>query len=342
MTGLGPLLVAHLPLVVHAPLLDDPLQVITDPAAWVASWLWPAIFGKDAVGSPDWAASLFSHAFFFTGLDASQCTGPGTGTCSSFSIWSALQTTGYLVLAMAMMLRMVRTMAERKAGAGWNLLLEIPLRGVLGVAAINVSYAALALLMHSSIVVGGTVFDTIMSVTTAGANGESGLTHAIAGILSPADLPIPLILETLSLLYLTALLLASRVAIIFAIAVAPLVIPLYAYNSNNSVLVWWLRLVAQGLLVPIVMGALFAVALVLIQAVNGVQGGAMAVLLGTLTAVVSMWFVGHSITHLLRHLFPEHRSFLANAATFQSRTGFVRNQVATVTRPVTSLVRRGS
>jgi hypothetical protein len=331
-----------LDLVVHAPLLDDPLQVITNPAGWVASWLWPAIFGKDAVGSPDWAATLFSHAFFFSGLDASQCTGPGGGTCSSFSIWSALQTTGYLVLAMAMMLRMIKTWAERRMEGGWSLLYEIPIRGALGVAAINVSYVALAMLMHSSIVVGGTVFDTIMSVTTANAAGEPGLSHAIAGILSPADLPIPLILETLVLLYLTALLLASRVAIIFAIAVAPLVIPLYAYSNNNSVLLWWLRLVAQGLLVPVVMGALFAVALVLIQAVNGVQSGPMAVLLGTMTAVVSMWFVGHSITHLLKHLFPEHRSFLGGAATLQNRTGFVRNQVATVTRPVTAIVRRGS
>jgi hypothetical protein len=333
---------SFLPLVVHAPLLDDPLQVVTDPAGWVASWLWPAIFGKDAVGTPDWAAALFSHAFFFTGLDASQCTGPGGGTCSSFSIWSALQTTGYLVLAMAMMLRMIKTWSERRMDGGWGLLYEIPIRGALGVAAINVSYVALAMLMHSSIVVGGTVFDTIMSVTTGNAAGESGLRQAIAGILSPAGLPIPLILETFALLYLTALLLASRVAIIFAIAVAPLVIPLYAYSNNNSVLLWWLRLVAQGLLVPVVMGALFAVALVLIQAVNGVQGGPMAVLLGTMTAVVSMWFVGHSITHLLKHLFPQHSSFLGGAATLQSRTGFVRNQVSTVTRPVTALVRRGS
>jgi hypothetical protein len=335
-------LLDQLPLALHAPLLDDPLQVITDPAGWVASWLWPAIFGKDAVGSPDWAASLFSHAFFFTGLDASQCTGPGGGTCSSFSIWSALQTTGYLVLAMAMMLRMIKTVLERRTdGAGWGLLLEIPIRGVLGVAAINVSYVALAMLMHSSIVVGGTVFDTIMSVTTANAAGEAGLRQAVAGILSPAGLPIPLILETLALLYLTALLLASRVAIIFAIAVAPLVIPLYAYSSNNSLILWWLRLLAQGLLVPIVMGALFAVALVLIQAVNGVQGGAMAVLLGTMTAVVSMWFVGHSVTHLLKHLFPGHSSFLAGAAVLQARTRFVGSQVATVTRPVTAIVRRG-
>jgi hypothetical protein len=242
---------------------------------------------------------------------------------------------------MAMMLRMIKTVAEKRNNGGWGLLLEIPLRGVLGVAAINVSYAALAMLMHSSIVVGGTVFDTIMSVTTSGASGEPGLAHAVAGILSPADLPIPLILETLALLYLTALLLASRVAIIFAIAVAPLVIPLYAYSNNSSVLVWWLRLIAQGLLVPIVMGAMFAVALVLVQAVNGVDTGPMAVLLGTLTTVVSMWFVGHSIRQLVSHLFPEHRGFLAGASNLQGRTSFVRNQISNVTSPVVSLVRRG-
>ncbi len=312
----------HLPLVtqvaVHAPLLDDPLQVITDPAGWVASWLWPAIFGKDAVAQPDWIASLFARAFFFTGLDASQCTGPGGGACSSFSIWSALQTTGYLVLAMALMLRLVKIWAERRLDGGWGPLYEILIRAALGVAAINVSYVALALLMHSSIVVAGAILDTIMSVTAANAGGEAGLTHAIAGILSPANFPIPLILETLALLYLTALLLASRVAIIFAIAVAPLVIPIYAYSEDNSVIVWWLKLVGQGLLVPIVMGALFPVALIVIQAVNGVQDGALAIVLGTVTAIVSMWFIGHSITHLLRHMFPNHKNLLGGVGTVQS------------------------
>ena len=308
----------HLPLVVHAPLLDDPLQVITDPAGWVASWLWPAIFGKDAVGQPDWVAGLFARAFFFTGLDASQCTGPGGGTCASFSIWAALQTTGYLVLAMAMMLRMVRMMVDARAGVARQLISVVLLRGALGVAAINVSYAALAMLMHSSIVVGGAVFQTIMSVATANAGGEAGLRNAIAGILSPANLPIPLILETLALLYLIVLLLASRVAIIFAIAIAPLVIPMYAYSTDSTLLVWWLRLVGQGLLVPIVMGALFPVALLIIQAVNSVPDGSLALLLGTMTSIVSMWFIGHSITHLLRHLFPNHRNLLGGVATMQA------------------------
>jgi hypothetical protein len=309
-----------LDLVVHAPLLDDPLQVITDPAGWVASWLWPAIFGKDAVGQPDWIASLFSRAFFFTGLDASQCTGPGGGACSSFSIWSALQTTGYLVLAMALMLRLVKivvTPERREQGAKW-FLYDVVIRGAVGVAAINVSYALLAMLMHSSIVVGGAVFQTVMSVATNNAGGEAGLHNAISGILSPANLPIPLILETLALLYLVVLLLASRVAIIFAIAVAPLVIPIAAYGGDSSLFVWWLKLVAQGLLVPIVLGALFPIALIVIQAVNSVPDGSIALLLGTVTSVVSMWFIGHTITHLLKHLFPNHRNFLGGVSTVQS------------------------
>jgi hypothetical protein len=298
----------------------DPLQVITDPAGWVASWLWPAIFGKDAVGQPDWIASLFSRAFFFTGLDASQCTGPGGGACSSFSIWSALQTTGYLVLAMALMLRLVKmvvTPAWREQGTKWWLY-SVILRAAVGVAAINVSYALLALLMHSSIVVGGAVFQTVMSVATNNAGGEAGLHNAIAGILSPANLPIPLILETLALLYLVVLLLVSRVAIIFAIAIAPLVIPIWAYGEDSSLFVWWLKLVGQGLLVPIVIGALFPIALIVIQAVNSVPDGSIALLLGTVTSVVSMWFIGHTITHLLKHLFPNHRNFLGGVSTVQS------------------------
>lgn len=311
-------MIEHLPLAVHAPLLDDgPLQVITDPAGWVASWLWPAIFGRDTVAQPNWVANLFANAFFFTGLDASQCTGPGGGTCSSFSVWSALQTTGYLVLAGALMLRLVSNMVDANLRGAQNariILFDIILRAALGVAAINVSYVALAMLMHSSIVVGSAIFDTIMSVTTNGAGGQAGLQHAVAGILSPANLPIPLILETLVLLYLIGLLLASRVAIIFAIAVAPVILPIYAFSENNSLLVWWLRMIGQGLLVPLVMGAMFPVALIVIQAVNALPDGSLAILLGTVTSIVSMWFVGHSITHLLRHLFPRHQSFSAGFA----------------------------
>jgi hypothetical protein len=334
-------LLDQLPLAVHAPLLDDPFQVITDPAGWVASWLWPAIFGKDQVASPTWVGDLFARAFFFDGLDPSMCRGGTGGNCASLSIWSALQTTGYLVLAMAMMLRLVKLWADRKLAGGWGPLYEIPIRGVLGVAAINVSYAALAMLMHSSIVVGGALFQDIMSITNAGAGGEAGLSHAVAGILSPANLPIPLILETLIIVYLAALLLASRVAMVFAIAVAPLVVPIFAYSGQSSLILWWLRLVGQGLLVPIVMGTLFAVALVVIEAVNSVQGGAMAVLLGTVTAVVALWFVGHSIHNLLRFLFPRHDTFLGAAVTLQTRGGFVRNRVAGVLRPAAAIVRRG-
>lgn len=312
----------------HAPMLvDDPLQVITDPAGWVASWLWAALFGKDATAQPTWVADLFARVFFFTGLDVSNCQGGSGGNCSSFNIWSALQTTGYLVLAMALMLRMVRMMAPGGPGMARSLVWVIIIRAALGVAAINLSYVTLSALMHSSIVIGGALFDNIMSVTTAGASGEAGLSHAIAQILSPANLPIPLILETFVLLYLIALLIASRIAIIFAIAVAPLVVPIWAYNGSATLMSWWLRLIGQGLLVPIVMGALFAVALIVIEAVNGVQGGIVASLLGTITAIVALWFVGHAIRQLIGHLFPEHRGFVAGATTAQGRYRWVRGVI---------------
>lgn len=333
-----------LDLAVHAPLLDDPLQVITDPAAWVASWLWPAIFGKDAVAQPDWAASLFSRAFFFTGLDGSQCTAPGGGTCTTFSIWSVLQTTGYLVLAMAMMLRLVKTMLDEDArdGVARYLLVDVVLRGALGVAAINVSYVALAMLMHSSLVVGGVLFDSIMSVTTANASGQAGLQHALAGIISPANFPIPVILETFALLYLLVLLLASRLAIIFAIAVAPLVIPIYAYSEDSSLITWWLKLLAQGLLVPILIGTLLPIAIIVIQSVNAVSDGELAILLGMVTTIVAMWFIGHSIQRLLGHLFPEHRSFVHGAANAWGRGAFIGNRIRTAASPISAIVRRGS
>lgn len=333
----------QLPLVAHAPaLIDDPLQVLSDPAGWVASWLWGAIFGKDTVAQPTWPADLLARAFFFTGLDPGDCTGGGVGgNCSSFNIWSALQTTGYLVLAMSLLFRMLRDVFDggKRPLAKW-LVFDVIVRAAFGVAAINLSYLVLSMLMKSSLTLGGALFDTIMSVTTGGAPGEAGLRQALVGILSPANLPIALLMETFVFLYLIVLILASRMAIIFAIAVAPLALPVYAFSGSNSLVLWWLRLVAQGLLVPIVMGPLLAVALIVVQAVNGAGGAALAPLFGTITAVVALWLVGHSVGTLLKHLFPEHKSFLANAATAQGRAGFVRSRVGAAISPVTSFIRR--
>ena len=336
-------MVDHLPLA--APLLDDPLQVITDPAGWVQGWLWAAIFGRDQVQDQSWVGVLFSRAFYFTGLDAADCDGGAGGSCSYLAIWSALQTTGYLVLAMALMLRLLRVLfdARRQTGVAQWLVTDVLIRGSLGVAAINVSYATLAMLMHSSIVLGAALFDSIMSVTLSGFAGPQGLQNAITLLLTPANLPIPLILETIVMLYLTALLVASRIAMLFAIAVAPLVIPLWAYSGESSLIVWWLRIVGQGLLVPIVMGALFGVALVVVNAVNGIEPGALAPLLGTVTAVVALWFVGHSIHQLLRFLFPGHQGFFAGVVLWHGRAGFVGARAVSAVRTVTSparLVRR--
>jgi hypothetical protein len=329
-------------LAAHAPLLDDPLQVISDPVGWIQSWLWPAIFGKDTAAQQNWVGTLFSDAFHFTGLEAPpSCSASGGGSCTTFSIWTALQATGYLVLAMSLMLRMLRNMVDpsKRPVAKW-LVFDVIVRGAFSVLAINVSYAVLSTLMHSSIVIGNALFDTIMSVTTAQFAGQAGMAAGVAAIMSPANLPIPLILETLAVLYLTMLILASRVAIIFAIAIAPLVIPVYAYSGQGWLILWWGRLLVQGLMVPVVMGALFAIALVVIQAVNSVNAGMITPLLGTVTAVVSLWFVGHAIGRLLGTIFPEHRGFSAGANTVQGRAGFVRGRIGSAFAPATSLIRR--
>jgi hypothetical protein len=335
----------HLPLASgllapHAPFLDDPLQIISDPVGWLQSWLWPALFGKDTVSQQNWLGDLFSRAFYFTGLDAGACGTPGGGNCSAFSIWAALQASGYLVLGMALLFRMLRNVLDpsKRPVAKW-LVFDVIVRGAGGVLAINVSYPVLAMLMRSSIVIGNALFDNIMSVTSSSFSGQAGLSAGVGAIINWANLPIPILLETLVILYLTALLLASRVAIIFSIAVAPLVIPFYAYHSQTSLIVWWLRLLAQGLMVPVLMGALFAVALVVIQAVNAVNSGPITPVLGTITAVAALWFVGHAIGRLLGTIFPEHKSFFGGASTVHGRSGFIRGRVGGALSPVTGIFR---
>lgn len=306
---------------VQAPLLVDPLQILNDPAAWIESWLGSAVAGNQAVNHPGWLADLFSNAFYYTGFTAPTDCQQRIGSCTDFGIWSALQSSGYLVLGLVLMFRLVKVMTDprRQVRLGQWLVTDVLIRGSLAAFAISVSYLALAQLMQGSISVGGALFENIMSVGWANYSGPGGMSRATATLFSNVP-PIPLLFEALVVLYLTLLVVASRVAMLFAIAVSPLLIPLYAYSGDNALITWWLRIVGQGLLVPVVLGALFAVAMAIILATDSsTAGAAIGPLFGPVTTVASLWFVGHAIRNLLSHLFPSHRTFYQGITTANQR-----------------------
>jgi hypothetical protein len=313
-------------LTAHAPLLDDPLQIVHDPTAWIAGWLGRAVAGNQAVDHPGWLSDLFANAFTYTGFDApASCTGGG-GNCTYYAIWHDLQASGYVVLGMALLFRLFKVVSDqrRQVGLPQFLVTDVLIRGSLAAFAINVSYIALAQLMHSSIAIGDGLFEDIMSIGWGTFSGPDGMHRASAALFSNIP-PIPTLLVGIAVLYLTVLVVASRVAMIFAITVAPLLIPIYAYSGQSSLVVWWLRLVAQGLLVPVVLGAMFAVAMTVILTAESSAGAtAIGPLLSPLTAIAALWFVGHSIQALLKHMFPGHSGFMSGVMTFHARTTFVR------------------
>jgi len=317
-------------LTAHAPLLDDPLQIVHDPTAWVAGWLGKAVAGNQAVDHPGWLSDLFSGAFTYTGFDApASCTGGGGG-CTYFAIWHDLQASGYVVLGMALLFRLFKVVTDGRRGTGLPqfLVTDVLIRGTLAAFAINVSYIALAQLMHGSITIGGALFEDIMSIGWANFSGPDGMHRASLVLFSNVP-PIPALFVSAVVLYLTVLLVASRVAMIFAISVAPLLIPIYAFSGQSSLVVWWLRLVGQGLLVPVVLGALFAVAMSVILTTESSAGASsIGPLLSPLTAVASLWFVGHSIQHLLKHMFPGHSGFMSGMINAHSRSTYVGRLVS--------------
>jgi hypothetical protein len=317
----------HLALVAaHAPYLDDPLQIVHDPTAWIASWLGKAVAGNQAVDHPGWLGDLFSNAFSYTGFEApANCTGGG-GSCTYFAIWRDLQASGYVVLGMALLFRLLKVVMDqrRRTGLAQFLVTDVLIRGSLAAFAINVSYAALTQLMHGSIAIGSALFEDIMSIGFANFSGPNGMHQASIALFSNVP-PIPLLFEAVVVLYLTILVIGSRVAMLFAIAVAPLLIPIYAYSGQSSLAVWWLRIVGQGVLVPIVLGTLFAVAMSVILVTDAsTAASSIGPLLGPVTAVASLWFVGHGIRELLRFLFPGHSGFVSNVVTTHQRTTYLR------------------
>jgi hypothetical protein len=316
-------------LAAHAPMLDDPLQILHDPTVWVASWLGKAVAGNQAVNHPGWLGDLFTNAFNYTGFDSPESCAGGTGTCTYFSIWHSLQASGYVVLGLALMFRMVKVVTERSARGSVPqfLVTDVLIRGSLAAFAINVSYVALAYLMHGSIVIGSALYDDIMSIAWGNFAGPDGMQRATVAMFSNVP-AIPVLAEAIAILYIIVLLLASRVAMLFAISVAPLLIPIYAFSGRSSLLVWWLRIVGQGLLVPIVLGALFPVAMsVILTTETSTAATSIGPLLGPITAVAALWFVGHAIKQLLGYLFPGHSGIMVGFLAAHARVGGYRKLV---------------
>jgi hypothetical protein len=249
---------------------------------------------------------MFSQVFFFTGLDApvecdsSQQT---VGPCAYFGLWRAMAAGSGVIVVLVLLLRMCKILLDsrRQIGVPQWLLADVVIRGLLTVAAVQASYFVLAYAMHTSIGVGDTLFNVAL-----GAGGQEGMAHEVNALANLSLAPFSQILIGIMFVYLIVLIAASRIAMLFAIALGPLLIPLYAYSSNNDLITWWLRILAQGLLVPLAAGALLGVALLAIHSVEGDQ-----VLLGspvgTITTVAALWFVGHAIHKLLSYLFHGHK-----------------------------------
>jgi hypothetical protein len=251
---------------------------------------------------------MFAQVFNFTGLDApldcerSQST---TGTCAFFGIWRATAVASGIVLTLALLLRMCTVLfdSRRQVRVAQWILADVVIRGMVAIVAVQVSYFVLAYGMHGAIVIGAQLFEL-----TTGSSSQDALSNQVNDLLKLHSAPLTQLAIIALMVYLTVLIAASRVAMLFAIAIGPLVIPVYAYSRSSELLVWWTRIVSQGILVPLAAGPLLGVALVAIHTVQASSGGLMSIPVGAITAIASLWFVGHAIQKLLGYMFHGHKS----------------------------------
>jgi hypothetical protein len=306
-------------LLAHAPALatsNDPLQIIRDPVGWVQSWLWAAVFGKEQTDTTTWVGGMFSGVFYFTGLDAPlacEQTQSTTGACAFFGIWRATAVASGIILTLALLLRMCMVLFDgrRQVRVAQWLFADVVIRGMVTLVAVQVSYFVLAFAMRGSIAIGAQLFEL-----TTGTSGQEALSAQVNDLLKLHSAPLTQLAIIGLLMYLTVLIAASRVAMLFAIAVGPLVIPVYAYSRSSELLVWWTRILSQGVLVPLAAGPLLGVALVAIHAVQDTTSGLLSIPIGAITAIAALWFVGHSIQKLLGYMFHGHKSVVHGVSVF--------------------------
>lgn len=302
------------------PLLDadtDPLQILRDPASWVNDWFWGSAFGVKHGDGYAWVGQSLDFLLRVGAAKPGQsCTAGSTDLgCVYFRIWQTMATGGDLLVALALTLRIVRVVSDRRKhrNTARLLIVDVAARGFPAVAAIQLSYTFLVFLLDQSIVLGTLLLDASLSSIP---NETLSLQAAIGQILGGLNGGGLAILVTLLLFaYLMLLITGSRIAVLFGIAIAPLVIPAWVYSEKNDLFRWWARIIAQGLLTPVVLGGLLGVALVAIHT-SSQLGGPLAGIIMLITAAGSLWFVGQAVHKLMGDLFHVHHGLMEGLVFF--------------------------
>lgn len=295
-----------------APYLDiDPLQIVSNPVGWFLGWAIPAVFGHAHNPLDNLMKGLIN------GLDLGStmqlpvdCTSGGQDGCVWWSVWSDLHIVFAPLLGLVLALRALHVLFESKhGGVPMRLLVDTAVRGLTAVAALQVSYPLIATLLGFSVRLGNDLLTSIVAAGIGPAARDTALNTMLTA-MQGQDLWAVLLIAFA--VWVGALVMASRIALLFCFISAPLIIPLFVYSTRQEIAQWWMRMLVQGLLTPIVTGICLGMTLVVVFKTTGTPSLLIGGPLASLMAILCLGFTGKAIKGCIGHLFMGQHSLLAS------------------------------
>jgi hypothetical protein len=182
-------------------------------------------------------------------------------------------------------------------------------RGLTAVAALQVSYPLIATLLGFSVRLGN---DLLISIVAAGIGPAARDTALNTMLTAMQGQDLWAVLLIAFAVWVGALVMASRIALLFCFISAPLIIPLFVYSTRQEIAQWWMRMMVQGLLTPIVTGICLGMTLVVVFKTTGTPSLLIGGPLASLMAILCLGFTGKAIKGCIGHLFMGQHSLMAS------------------------------
>jgi hypothetical protein len=180
----------------------------------------------------------------------------GTGR----NLFHSAQVAGLSMVGIAVAGRALKMALSKDSVSPGMLLVDTAVRAVLTVAMIYSAYDVLLFLFQASCHLGGTLLAAFMN------GADTSTLNKILSKFSGGFEFITQIVGLLMIIYVIFVVVGAKIMFWFAVSIAPLVIPIWAFGAGQQILQWWLKMMVGALLCPIVAGAGIGITLAFGQA----------------------------------------------------------------------------
>jgi hypothetical protein len=245
--------------------------------------------------------------------------------------YTALAGAGMVLIFLAGMSRIVKrfSAADHHVGA---IVVDVIPRVLLGIAAIQVAFAVLGTLLPLASQFGAALLGQLAAIAT-GAEGSAlqdplglalfgGIDAALGmGLLAVVLIPVLLFF----LIRILALLVARFLIVSLGIAFTPLIIAIAVFDTNATVVRWWMTMMIGALITPIVCAGMLGVTLGLSVRFSygdqSLSSFTVGPLVGSIVAIGGLWLTGKAIRALL---------FNSTGGKHEGVMAFMRHSIETV------------